>query len=178
MSEFDGEFDLELCKRRCANSMRNTAVGKWLARAINEIARLRAIINPESVNGIEMILAAKDPAMWAAAKLLKADSPAKTSGEAVEAIRAVFSKALELAEKNRIVLCPGCSKALYGDARRDGMCVDCGDVLASARKRMKIACPECNAEAVGGSVHNRPDGTLCVYVYGRRGWRQLGEYDT
>lgn len=126
MSDFDGEFDIELCKRRCANSMRNTAAGKWLARAINEIARLRAIVNPESVNGIEMVLAAKDPAMWAAAKLLKADSPAKTSGEAVAAINAVFAKALELSEKNRIVLCPGCSKALYDDARKVGMCGDCG----------------------------------------------------
>ena len=171
-------MDTTETRRRYANAMRNTATGKALKAACDEIDRLREIIEPQSVNGMEMILAAKDPAMWAAAKLLKENSPAKTSGEAVAGIKAVFAKALELAEKNRVVLCPGCRSALYDEARADGICVDCGDILASAQTRRKMTCPECKAVTIGGTVHNRPEGTLCVYVYGRRGWRQLGEYDT
>lgn len=37
-------------------------------------------------------------------------------------------------------------------------------------------CPGCGV-FVTKSPHHRPDGELCNWVYGRRGWRVLGEYD-
>lgn len=40
----------------------------------------------------------------------------------------------------------------------------------------KIACPVCGVYTDGG-VHENPRGEKCSSVYGRRGWRTLGEYD-
>lgn len=38
-------------------------------------------------------------------------------------------------------------------------------------------CPKCDRVTFGG-LHLRDNGERCDMVYGRRGWRQLGEYDT
>lgn len=43
--------------------------------------------------------------------------------------------------------------------------------------RKSRTCPECKAITDGG-IHDNAGGTLCPMIYGRRGWRQLGEYDT
>ena len=39
----ESTFDVKKCHEKCANSIRNTHVGKWLNNALNEIERLRKI---------------------------------------------------------------------------------------------------------------------------------------
>lgn len=40
------------------------------------------------------------------------------------------------------------------------------------------SCPECGAKVIDCSKsHTAPNGRRCDMVYGRRGWRQLGDYD-
>lgn len=120
----------------------------------------------------------KDPALWAAIQLTRPmGAPPQTVGDAIDMIRPIVQKAIDQAEKNRRVTCPGCQTTLHDGARERGICTACAAILVSSKKLNK-KCPECGQLAPHGGIHSNAGGTLCPMVYGRRGWRQLGEYDT
>ena len=126
---------------------------------------------------LDIALKVKDPAKWAAVQMLRPMPVGTTCGQAMDAIEATICEAFEQYEKNRIVRCPGCRAVLFDQAAVDGICGDCQKIF-KASKRLNKICPDCGSLAPHGGVHNKPDGAMCPMMYGRRGWRTLGEYDT
>lgn len=126
---------------------------------------------------LDIALKVKDPAKWAAVQMLRPMPVGTTCGQAMDAIEAVIREAFAQHERNRIVRCPGCRVVLCDQAAIDGICEECQKIF-KASKRLNKRCPDCGALAPHGGVHSKPDGAMCPMIYGRRGWRTLGEYDT
>lgn len=126
---------------------------------------------------LDIALKIKDPAKWVAVTLTRPMPVGTTCGQAMDMIEATIKEAFEQYEKNRIVRCPGCRVVLHDQAAIDGVCVECQKIF-KASKRLNKICPQCGQLAPHGGVHSDEHGILCPLVYGRRGWRQLGEYDT
>lgn len=141
-------------------------------------AKKGATVTPmQSWTMIESWMERRDPAKWAALMLTRRLTASGTIGDAIDAIEATVARAIAVAIEEQIVACPGCDRVLFSDAKERGICAQCEAVLSSSKKLNK-ECPECKQLAPHGGIHNTKDGTMCPYIYGRRGWRQMGEYDS
>lgn len=60
---------------------------------------------------------------------------------------------------------------IYSTGHVDVTCSKCLREIG-IHSRFKLKCPECGNTSADGDSHSG-----CDYVYGRRGWRQLGVYD-
>ncbi len=95
-------IDIRAVRMRCANAIRNTAVGQYLDQALTELEALRD--REETIKAgrcvssclIEIAAEQRDPAKWAAMMLTKGMSPQMTVGEAQDLVEGTLRHALQL----------------------------------------------------------------------------------
>lgn len=95
-------LDIGAIRKRCANAIKNTSVGKYLSIALDELQMMRD--REESIragravssNLLEIAAEQRDPAKWAAMMIIKGSNPQMTSGEAMNLIEGTLRHALEL----------------------------------------------------------------------------------
>lgn len=95
-------IDISAVRERCANAIRNTATGKHLGEALDELQMMRdreetiKAGRAVSSNLLEIAAEQRDPAKWAAMMITKGGNPQMTTGEAMELIEGTLRYALEL----------------------------------------------------------------------------------
>lgn len=95
-------IDIPAVRKRCANAIRNTATGRYLEQALDELQGMRdreeAIKAGRCVssNLIEIAMEQRDPAKWAALMISKPNSPLMTVGEAMYFVEGTLRHALAL----------------------------------------------------------------------------------
>ena len=89
-------------RKRCANSIKNTATGKYLREALDELQMMRdreetfRAGHAVSSNLLEIAAEQRDPAKWAAMMLTKSFHPSMNVGEAMDLIEGTLRHALTL----------------------------------------------------------------------------------
>jgi len=95
-------IDIPDIRKRCANSIRNTATGKYLDEALTELQMMRD--REETIkagrcvssNLLEIAAEQRDPAKWAAMMITKGSNPQMTVDEAQDLIEGTLRHALRL----------------------------------------------------------------------------------
>ena len=107
-------IDIANIRRRCCNAIRNTAMGKHLGEALDELQMMRdreatmKAGRAVSSNLIEIAAEQRDPAKWAALMLSKGGNPATSVGDAMDLVEGTLRHALELMLREQ---CRRCTKA-------------------------------------------------------------------
>jgi len=122
-------IDIPAVRRKCANAIRNTATGRYLAEALDELQGMRD--REETIragrcvssNLIEITAEIRDPAKWAALMLNKPNSPLMTMGDAIDLIEGTLRHALALMLEAERRECDR-RRAEIGDAFVDDMAAD------------------------------------------------------
>ena len=95
-------IDIPKIRKRCANAIKNTATGRYLEQALDELQGMREreetirVGRCVSSSLIEIAMEQRDPAKWAALMLSKPNSTLMTVGDAMDFVEGTLRHALAL----------------------------------------------------------------------------------
>jgi hypothetical protein len=100
-------LDIPDIRKRCAFAIQNTATGRYLGMALDELQMMRdreetmKAGRAVSSNMLEIAAESIDPAKWAAMMIVKGGNPQMSCGEAMDLIEGTIRHAMNMETQRR-----------------------------------------------------------------------------